>query len=227
MIKAGHQGWARVVFNPVIKGLLRTHFDHFYATGLPPSIPADEGLLIIPNHFSWWDGFFIFQLMCQMKNRRLHLMMLEKQLSRYWYFRHIGAYSINPGHPKSVMESLRYTSGLLDDPARLVVIYPQGEIETYNKRPLTLEPGILLALKKTSREVNVLPVFFRIEYFERRKPDIWFGYGRPEKKADVISDFDGFCRTFNNGIEEFDRKVDSREFMTDCFRNKNAGEWKL
>lgn len=227
MIKARHRQWARVVFYPVIRGLLRGSFGHFYAVNRPPGIPADTGLLITPNHFSWWDGFFIHQLLYPMRKRRVNVMMLERQLRRYWYFRHLGAYSIDPGRPKSVMESLRYTSSLLDDPAELAVVYPQGEIETYNKRPLTLQPGIVHSLKKTEREVTVLPIFFRVEYFESRKPDIWFSYGTPRRKSTVVSDFEGFCTDFNAEKEAFDLKVETRGFLTDCFKNRNASEWKI
>ena len=227
MIKAHHTQWARLVFTPVIRGLLRNGFDHFYSVNLPPRIPPENGLLITPNHFSWWDGFFIYKLLFPMKSRRVNLMMLEKQLRRYWYFRHLGAYSIDPGHPKSVMNSLLYTSGLLNDPAQLAVVYPQGEIETYYKRPLNLKPGLTHILKNTNRDVTVLPIYFRIEYFEKRKPDLWFGYGEPIEKTAVLENFDLFSSYFNRGITEFDKKVDSRTFLTDCFRNRKTREWKL
>ncbi len=227
MIKTMHTQWARAVFTPVIEGLLRTSFSSFYSTASVPEIDPASGLLILPNHFSWWDGFFMYHLLFPMSNRKVHLMMLERQLRRYWYFRHIGAFSINPGAAASVIESLEYTAGILNDSSRLAIIYPQGEIQSQFSRSIKLYPGFASALKKTEKPVTVLPVFFAVDWFEHKKPEIWFRYGTPFSKEEVLGDLSGFFRTFNRGFTELKNSIISRDFMTDCFRERDRKLWSI
>ena len=56
-------------------------------------------------------------------NRKIHIMMLEEQLKRYWFFRYLGCYSIDHDKTKSILESVEYTKKVvyLDDGDVMVV----------------------------------------------------------------------------------------------------------
>jgi 1-acyl-sn-glycerol-3-phosphate acyltransferase len=114
MIKADHKYWARALFNSYIKRLLKKHFNSFLLTNNLPDI-NNHKLIITPNHFSWWDGFFIDFVNEKLIKRKLHILMLEDQLKRYWFFRKLGAYGFNPSNPKSIIEAVNYTKDVLND----------------------------------------------------------------------------------------------------------------
>ena len=60
-----------------------------------PEFDKSKSLIVTPNHFSWWDGFFIYWTNKKLFNRKLYVLMLEEQLKRYWFFKKLGCYSID------------------------------------------------------------------------------------------------------------------------------------
>ncbi len=205
MIRAEHKLWARLIFIPYIYRLLRKHFSNIYLVNEPPQVPENNGLIITPNHFSWWDGFFIDFVMRRYSNRKLHIMMLEEQLKRFWFFRKLGAYSIDVNNKQSISESLQYTREIISDPAHFVVYYPQGEIQPYDKRPLKLKPGLKRVLQNISRPVSVVPAAFRIQYGDQRKPDVYARFTGPLPGETVVNEFNLYESEFCNNINELDR----------------------
>ena len=227
MIRARHDRWARAVFRPVIEGLLRMNFSHFYSTNNAPELDPSGSVLLLPNHFSWWDGFFVYHLLYPMRRRKVNLMMLEQQLRRYWYFRNLGAYSIDPGSRSGVFETLNYTSGLLENPSQIAVVYPQGGIESITKNPVTLQRGIASILGGVQNPVSVLPVFFRVEYHEKMRPEVWFSYGNVYSGREITDNFQAFATDFNSGIMKLKHIVEERLFQYDCFSGRNRPQWSI
>ena len=109
MIKADHNKLAHLVFSLYLKSLLKSSFKEFIIINELPMIDNSKGLIVTPNHFSWWDGFFIEYLMRKFSDRKLYIMMLEDQLKKYPFFKYLGACSIKPGSVRSVSESIVYS----------------------------------------------------------------------------------------------------------------------
>ena len=80
MIKAKHVKWAEIVFDFYLKRLLVKSFYDFRIINELPFLDSSKGTLIAPNHFSWWDGFFVYWLNNKKLNKNLFVMMLEEQL---------------------------------------------------------------------------------------------------------------------------------------------------
>ena len=114
MIRARHRLWADIIFQPYLTWLFKRNFHEIQVLGTPPKIPDDLPVLLLPNHSTWWDGFFVYLLNKKIFHRTAYLMMLEKQLSKYKFFTKIGAYSIEPEKRRSIIESLEYTVQLLN-----------------------------------------------------------------------------------------------------------------
>lgn len=207
MIQAKQSRIARLLFNPYLNHILKRHFSGFCVMNKFPLIGDDEGLLITPNHFSWWDGFFIDFITRRYSQRQIHILMLEEQLKRYWFFRYLGAYSINDNKPKSIVETASYTSTIIQDPHNFVVFYPQGKMEPYDKRPLELKEGLLYFLKKLARKTTVIPAAFKIQYSEEMKPSIYVRFGRPLYHHQILSSFDDFRCEFNENISMLDKSA--------------------
>ena len=80
----------------------------------------NKAILLIPNHFSWWDGFFYYFINLKFFRKRFHVMMLEKELSKRPIFKYIGAFSVEQ-KSETVQETLSYTSDLLKNPNNIFV----------------------------------------------------------------------------------------------------------
>jgi len=118
---------------------------------------------------SWWDGFWAFYVNHKIFNRKYHFMMLEKQLRKYWYFNYTGGYSVNKG-TKSVVETIRYTLGLLSNPENMVLIFPQGKIQTMHRQTFQFEKGIEHILKEKEGKVQIMFMANLVDYFSAPKP---------------------------------------------------------
>ena len=148
---------------------------------------ADAGMpvLVISNHVSWWDGFWLQYLNQAIFNRRLHFMMLEEQLRKFWFFNLSGGYSVRKSS-RSLIDSLDYTVKLLGNRQNLVFIFPQGEIVSIYKSHVDFEKGISYILKKLENSVQIIFVVNLAEYFSNEVPslniyveEVWFD--QPDK----------------------------------------------
>lgn len=177
-------------YSRIADGLLtlylnRTMRRHFHAVNLAGPVPRLTRLapvLLVANHNTWWDGFFVHLLNRRLLHRRLHLMMLEDQLRRHRFFARTGAYSIRPEDPRGVIESLRYTLEVLNgggEDHSLVTLFPQGELLPATAPPAPFRGGVSWLLRRITRPVTLLPLAIRVEMMEHQRPDAFLRFGQP------------------------------------------------
>ena len=177
MIQAQHRFWADFIFQPYLTRLFKRHFHTIQLLGDLPEVPAHLPLLLLPNHSTWWDGFFIYLLNKRIFQRTAYLMMLEAQLSKYKFFAKLGAYSIEPKHRQGILESLEYTVGLLSRGTPLISIFPQGELLPWHTRPLDYKRGVEWILREYGKPVVMLPLAIRTEFLGEKRPEVFFCFG--------------------------------------------------
>lgn len=180
MIHANHTAWAARIFDPYVKWLCRRHFHALHILGKLPDCDASLPLLLLPNHSTWWDGFFIYLLNQKLFARKTYLMMLEAQLARYQFFSRLGAFSISLDSPGSVRQSLRYTVEILNQnivPRPLLCMFPQGELLPWEKRPLGFKRGVEVVLAAHGSAVNLLPLAIKVEFLQKQLPEAFFLFG--------------------------------------------------
>lgn len=220
MIRAEHKKWAGWLFYPYMDRIFRKDYTHFFVTNTMPEIPEENGLLITPNHISWWDGFFIDFLMRCSTKRRIHLMMLKSQLARFAFFRFLGAYSIDPGFRKGVLESIDYTAEILGKPDSFVVVYPQGEIVPQRSAPVIFRDGVLLCLRKAESPASCMPVSFLVKPFNERHPEIWCRFGPAVDAGQVMQDMKGYEKLCNDEILRLEEDILQRKYVEDLFARR-------
>jgi 1-acyl-sn-glycerol-3-phosphate acyltransferase len=137
---------------------------------------AGKPVLMIGNHFSWWDGFIAYRLNDLYLHKRFHIMMLEEQLSTRMFLNKAGAFSIKRG-TRTVIDSLSYASSLLHEPENIVVVYPQGTISSVHSRPVRFEKG-------TERIIAAAPAQLMILFYVAL-PD-WYSHMKPGLTVRVI-----------------------------------------
>lgn len=175
MIKAKHSYWANLIFRRYLNHLIKRNFNSLRLTGELPKYDNNLPILIAPNHSSWWDGFFVYLLNDLFFYKKFYLMMLENQLSKYMYFRKLGAFSIDQNNPKKILESIHYSAEILKSKNNpMLVIYPQGKIEPAWKENIKINQGIEKIIEMADRNVNVIPLGMRIESENQKKPNVYF-----------------------------------------------------
>ncbi len=200
MIKAEHKKWAKLIFDPYINYLLHKNFDAFYVTGSIPDLRKYPELIITPNHFSWWDGFITYHLLSKITPKIVYTMMLEDQLKKYWFFKNVGAFSINQSNPVSIVRTLEYTREILENKENIVVLYPQGEIQSLLSEDIIIKPGLKILLEKNGSGKYVLPLALKIEYGKNKRPYIAAEFGRIFSAEEINKDYEGFTKEFKVNI---------------------------
>lgn len=166
MIESRHSKINKWLLNIYINHILKSDFSGVKITGNVE--PDDRPLLLVPNHFSWWDGFFMWYLNQKVLKKQFHIMMLESELRKHMFFAKIGAFSICP-NTRSIVQSINFCQQVLNKPNNMLVMYPQGELQSQHHSGVVFRKGIERIL--TSGE-NVQIVFAACltDYFTQRRP---------------------------------------------------------
>ncbi|HEX9971547.1 MAG TPA: lysophospholipid acyltransferase family protein [bacterium] len=177
MIKANPTRWAKFIFHIYVMRLMKRHFQAFHLFGNLPQPDQELPLLLIPNHSTWWDGFFVYLSNEEILKREIYLMMLDRQLAKYKFFARIGAFGITPGDKENVNESLSYTVGLLQKKNVMITMFPQGILLPWGKRPLNFKKGIESIIQLYNKPINILPLAIRAEYGGEQRAEVFFQFG--------------------------------------------------
>lgn len=129
-------------------------------------------VILLANHISWWDGFWAMYLNLKILRRKFHFMMLESQLRKYWFFNYTGGYSINK-QSKSLVESLQYTAGLIEKHENMVLVFPQGEIESMHLQTFSFEKGIERVLINKQGKLQLVFMANLTDYFSKPKEGLY------------------------------------------------------
>ena len=170
MIKANHKGfwvWFSKIYSLFF---LKLYFRNIRFIGEYEQ--SELPVVIIANHFTWWDGFIQILLNNKFFKRRFHFMMLEKELRKAMLLTKIGGFSVEKAK-RSSLESLRYASELLEKPENMLLFFPQGKIESIYTENFKFEKGLLNYLMK--RQNNEFQLVFNInliDYSNNRRPEI-------------------------------------------------------
>ncbi|MBM3421102.1 MAG: glycerol acyltransferase [Bacteroidetes bacterium] len=168
MIRAGHRPFFVWFFRLYTNVNMKLYFSRVIVEG-DTELPRKESVLLIGNHFSWWDGFFALWLNERFWKLRFHVMMLEEQLSGRMFLSRIGAYSIKKSS-RTVIDSLNYSSDMLSEKGNLVVIYPQGEIRSQYHRPAKFDRGIERIIRNARGRHTILFYVALVDWFSSKRP---------------------------------------------------------
>jgi len=201
MIKARHHWFYVTFFKYYIRFMFRRHFRKVHV-----KVDLQESgkpVMLIGNHFSWWDGFFASYLNDRLFGRRIHVMMLEEQLRPRMFLNKAGAFSIKK-QSHQMMESIRYTREILGDPNNLVTMFPQGSIHSMFDFPVHFEKGPVKILRGLEGQVQIVFMVALVDYFSHPKPTLTLA-AREYDPGEAI-DLKDMEETFNNYLQEMIRE---------------------
>jgi len=180
MIEARKNPLIEALFARLNLGMLRRHFHLLHLQGAERVQRLDRSLPVVffGNHSNWWDGLMEFHLGREILHVDSYLMMEEKQMERYRFFRFIGVFSVDRGSPREAYESVRYASRVAAAPNRALWIYPQGDMRPNDVRPLRFFPGIG-HIANMLGTAHFVPVARRYEYMKEQLPEVFTRIGEP------------------------------------------------
>jgi 1-acyl-sn-glycerol-3-phosphate acyltransferase len=199
MIKAKHSK-LYIGFYKYFFGTLQKIFFRKMSIVENDHVPANQSVLLLPNHFSWWDGYWVCWVSHYAFKRRFHVMMLEEQLSKRMFINRAGIFSIKPNSRES-LESLNYAAEILRDPKNTVVIFPTGVLLSQHQKNMHFQKGINLIMKGKSEHFAVVLSVFLVDYFGFVRPEVriylknYLGERTSEAIEKAYSDFYQECVT--------------------------------
>lgn len=157
---------------------------------------TDKGkpVLVIANHFSWWDGFWMMYMNMKLFRRKFYFMMLEEQLRKHMYFNKTGGYSVKRGS-RTVIETIDYTVDLLKEKNNMVLIFPQGRIESNYRNNIVFEQGTVRIVSAVNSSVQIIFAVNLIEYYSHARPSVYIclseydGIGNPASIEEAYNRF--------------------------------------
>jgi 1-acyl-sn-glycerol-3-phosphate acyltransferase len=173
MIPQRRNAFIHKLFMPYLAYRLRKAFNILKHDEV--EIMPGHSILLLCNHFSWWDGFWAGQLTHTYLHRDFYIMMQEDHIKKRMFFNLLGGFSINR-ESKEVVKSLQYASKLLENPKNLVTVFPQGALVSNHAEEINIERGIDYIVKKIKGNCQIIYYSAFIEYFESLKPSVYFHF---------------------------------------------------
>ncbi len=156
-------------FHHYIGHLIKSNFKAFNFNTLEAD--KDKSILLLANHFGWWDGFLLYWLNYKLLKKKFHIMILEDTVKRVFFLKYMGAFSVVK-NSRSMIESLNYASELLQDPQNLVLVFPQARLYSNFVDDIHFERGLLKIIKQAAGKFQYVFAATFIEYFQHKKPTI-------------------------------------------------------
>ncbi|PLX22819.1 MAG: glycerol acyltransferase [Salinivirgaceae bacterium] len=191
IIKANHKRFYKWFYGLYAKRAISKYFNGIEV--FLPEINPDKSLLVLANHHSWWDGFWAMRLNELYWKKEFYVMMLKSQLLKHKTFIGAGAFSIDPGS-RSIIESINYTVELLSNNKNMVLLFPQGKIQSQQKNSIHFEQGVNRIIDEL-KNTDVLLMNTFTDYFSNKKNTL-FVYGK------VLTDLNNVEGDFNQFYEE-------------------------
>jgi hypothetical protein len=156
-------------FSWYIKTIIKKDFSSFSYNHV--EVDSSRAILLLSNHFSWWDGFLMFQLNKLILKRNFYVLVSEENYKKISFLKYLGAFPIKQ-HSKSLIHTLEYAGKLLNDEKNMVLIFPQGKLYSNHVDEVVFEKGLMKIINSSEKNFQYLFAASFTDYFSKRKPAI-------------------------------------------------------
>lgn len=134
-------------------------------------VEVDKGhsVLLLANHFSWWDGFLMYYINYKVLKKRFHVMVIEETVQKVSFFKYVGAFSVSK-NSRDMLASLDYAAELLNDPENMVLIFPQGKLYSNFTDEVNFEKGLSKIMAAAAGKFQTVMAATFIENLQYEKP---------------------------------------------------------
>lgn len=157
------------VFDTYVKRLVGKTFHEFLFNEV--EVDHSRSVLLVANHFSFWDGLILYVLNDKLLHKKFHVMILEETAKREGMLRYAGAFSVSK-NSRDMLGSLNYAAELLNEPGNLLLMFPQGKLYSNFVNRVNFEQGLLKVMQKAEGKFQLLFAATFIQYFKHKKPSV-------------------------------------------------------
>lgn len=154
-------------FSWYINRIIKSDFEEFKFNRV--AFEKDCSILLLANHFSWWDGFLLFQINRLYFRKKFHVMITEENYRKVWFLKYLGSFSVKK-NSRSIIDTLEYAGSLLNDPQNLVLIFPQGKLFSGHVEQVQFQKGLMILINNSFKNFQCIFAANFVDYFEHRKP---------------------------------------------------------
>jgi 1-acyl-sn-glycerol-3-phosphate acyltransferase len=152
-----------------VRWMVNRHFHELLFNQI--EIDSNKSILLIANHFSFWDSLILYTISQKLLKKKFHVMVREDTTLHLNFVKYGGAFSINKKSRK-MMESLDYAVKLLNDPQNLVLIFPQGKLYSNFVNNINFEKGIMKVIDQARGKFQLVFAASFIQYFKHKKQSV-------------------------------------------------------
>ena len=157
------------IFSWYISFIIKKDFSAYRFDSL--EFNKDEAILLFSNHFSWWDGFLMYQLNRAVFKKKFNVLVTNRDYERHWFLKYIGAFAAE-SKGKDIIETLNHARQLLDDPDNLVLMFPQGKLVSSYTSNIAFEKGVMQVVNASKKKFQIVFAVTLSDYFDKRKPEM-------------------------------------------------------
>lgn len=170
MIKSNYNKYWLWFYSSYFRVLQKIHFRKI--TVISNDIfPEGQSVLLLQNHFSYYDGYWSMYLCKKVFRRRFHVMMLEEELRKRMFLTRCGVFSVRK-NSRDLLESISYANDLLKNQLNVVTIYPSGEIISHHQQNFRFQQGFIRIAGSPSNQSLIVLAVVLVDHFSQARPEI-------------------------------------------------------
>ena len=167
MIYPKKNRFIRWFFDRYIKRLINLNFHSVNFNTI--EVDSNRSVLLLANHFSWWDGFILYYLNAKLLKKNFHIMVIKGTMQQVKFLKYLGAFSVNK-NTRTVVDALAYAAKLLNNPQNIVIIFPQGKLYSNFTTDVKFEKGVVKIIKQAIDNFQLVTAVTFVENFNHKKP---------------------------------------------------------
>jgi len=169
MIRNQKHFFYRWILHHYTRWIVSRHFHEILFNTI--EVDPDKSVLLIANHFSFWDSLILYIINQKLLKKQFHVMVREDTTLHLKYLKYGGAFSVRK-RSRDVIESLDYAAELLNDPQNLVLIFPQGKLYSNFVNEINFEKGMMKIIEKSRGKFQLVFATTFIQYFKHKKQSV-------------------------------------------------------
>ena len=180
---------------------LDSHVEQLYVQNMREiqELANETGVIIAPNHVSYWDSCLFFTL-SEHISRRAFVFVAQSTLERLPFLRWCGAIPLNTQSRTQALAQLKQAHRLSTEPTQFW-IFPQGEHRPPHLQPLRFKQGVTTLAHHL--ELPVVPVAIQYLYRDSEKPVAYVSFRPPLPHHCSVLDIEGEVKRGLTEIDQF------------------------
>ena len=189
---------------------LTQHMEQVYIHNIDAisDLAKRSGVIIAPNHVSYWDSCLYFVLSHQLSTRAF-VFVARDTLLRLPFLRWCGAIPINIHSKRRAIQQLISAKSLYTGPSQFW-IFPQGEHRPPHLTPLHFKRGVSVLAQHL--ELPIVPVSINYLYKDSEHPIAYISFRSPLPHSSTIEEIESEIVLGLQDIHACHMGDDSRDF---------------